>query len=103
RRAPYARTRRSLPTRRSSDRHRHGDADVEVLLDEDAGALDGAVQPRVRAERLDGGQHEVRRARELDALALLERVLVPLAVADDRSEEHTSELQSRENLVCRRL
>src|SRR5690606_41946658 len=26
-----------------------------------------------------------------------------VAVSDDRSEEHTSELQSRENLVCRLL
>src|SRR5690606_40942767 len=29
--------------------------------------------------------------------------LVGRALADDRSEEHTSELQSRENLVCRLL
>src|SRR5690606_26819839 len=28
---------------------------------------------------------------------------LPLAVDHDRSEEHTSELQSRENLVCRLL
>src|SRR5690606_41647663 len=27
----------------------------------------------------------------------------PLAVGEERSEEHTSELQSRENLVCRLL
>src|SRR5690606_41953946 len=27
----------------------------------------------------------------------------PKAVSDERSEEHTSELQSRENLVCRLL
>src|SRR5207302_578479 len=30
-------------------------------------------------------------------------VMVPVAVAPPRSEEHTSELQSRENLVCRLL
>src|SRR5690606_39985331 len=30
-------------------------------------------------------------------------VRVPLFVGQDRSEEHTSELQSRENLVCRLL
>src|SRR5690606_41913517 len=37
----------------------------------------------------------------LDRIAALERV--PRALAAARSEEHTSELQSRENLVCRLL
>src|SRR5690606_40377663 len=35
----------------------------------------------------------------INALAAVDEVLVP--VACERSEEHTSELQSRENLVCR--
>src|SRR5690606_40836540 len=37
------------------------------------------------------------------ALQIAERGFVVLAVAGNRSEEHTSELQSRENLVCRLL
>src|SRR5690606_41127383 len=31
------------------------------------------------------------------------RVMVAFNITDERSEEHTSELQSRENLVCRLL
>src|SRR3712207_7093974 len=34
---------------------------------------------------------------------LVEEELLPRAVDDDRSEEHTSELQSRQYLVCRLL
>src|SRR5207244_12937140 len=45
--------------------------------------------PRRRAERAPGGQPP-RRA-------------VPRALADGRSEEHTSELQSPDHLVCRLL
>src|SRR5690606_26216375 len=36
-------------------------------------------------------------------LALADARSATFAVLDPRSEEHTSELQSRENLVCRRL
>src|SRR5690606_41124156 len=39
---------------------------------------------------------------ELDALELLSLSGIPI-VSIRRSEEHTSELQSRENLVCRLL
>src|SRR3712207_8191683 len=35
--------------------------------------------------------------------ALREMLLDPLGMADTRSEEHTSELQSRQYLVCRLL
>src|SRR5690606_41301476 len=42
--------------------------------------------------RAGGGAHDPRDRREL-----------PAAAAGGRSEEHTSELQSRENLVCRLL
>src|SRR5690606_40976458 len=44
------------------------------------------------------GKHRVRTA----ALALADR-LIHEQYVPDRSEEHTSELQSRENLVCRLL
>src|SRR5690606_41185458 len=61
-------------------------------LDEDRVALDpGAIGPQVLDDRR--------------ALALAGLVVEPAVVlgAFDRSEEHTSELQSRENLVCRLL
>src|SRR5204862_7711999 len=60
------------------------------------GAAD--LGPRTRAQTLgDLGA-------QLDAMArarLLERLRI--GVGDDRSEEHTSELQSRRDLVCRLL
>src|SRR5690606_41136736 len=47
---------------------------------------------------LSGGQ-EVD-ARPSDAIAIALRAKCPV-LCDERSEEHTSELQSRENAVCR--
>src|SRR5690606_40399831 len=74
-----------------------------VLAAEDLG---GAHQRGRPLELLGGEQpqrvaHEHRDARRPVAglLARAERALQPA----DRSEEHTSELQSRENLVCRLL
>src|SRR5438046_4455976 len=56
----------------------------QVLGDDDrAGRRDAA-----RAERLERPRREVRRVRRVE---------------EDRSEEHTSELQSLTNLVCRLL
>src|SRR5688572_26520617 len=74
------------------------------------GRLGGRTQAR-----LDGGQRIVRVALVLEAERLLgpeadlaqraeEGAEVELALAEDaRSEEHTSELQSQSNLVCRLL
>src|SRR5690606_39792565 len=81
----------SFPTRRSSDLvHRHGTAEAHaeaarhLLLE--AELRGDAVR---QAELAHAAEHRRRTAREdLDAF---------------RSEEHTSELQSRENLVCRLL
>src|SRR5690606_41790097 len=76
----------SFPTRRSSDlpggaQHRPRDARRRIREREDGEPAGGPVlQP---PQRLDAEEDEVR-------LVL-------------RSEEHTSELQSRENLVCRLL
>src|SRR5690606_40921957 len=86
----------SFPTRRSSDLepgertvHR-GQADPRVLVAE------RGVQG-LRA-------HEAPRLGEGLAYALtLPRVPLHLLLDHGRSEEHTSELQSRENLVCRLL
>src|SRR5690606_40968810 len=83
--------RHSFPTRRSSD----------LVSPEDAGqrVLDAAQE--LRRVGLRG---RVRRGGRLDAVTSE----VPLRsrhveIDRERSEEHTSELQSRENLVCRLL
>src|SRR5690606_41836037 len=87
----------SFPTRRSSDL-------FDVLPAGDMAAVEAAIGPETAAIMIEPVQGEggirvipaddLRRLRELcDAHGLL---LV-------RSEEHTSELQSRENLVCRLL
>src|SRR5690606_40062354 len=63
--------------------------------------LGGATARRLDGERLGSNENDVGlfaghfRGRDLRAAADL--------VGGDRSEEHTSELQSRENLVCRLL
>src|SRR5690606_40663794 len=75
-----------------ADRH-------EPRLDEAASAVQDARElPLLHAAVLERGLAIVRvHARELGLENLVD------ALADERSEEHTSELQSRENLVCRLL
>src|SRR5690349_14854926 len=100
----YHRDLHSFPTRRSSDL----DLDVErhaahVLADE-------VADLRLRLARDAGGlvRDDVQRHRAVDALHGLElaragRELGEQDVEQDRSEEHTSELQSRRDIVCRLL
>src|SRR5438270_9866399 len=52
--------------------------------------------------RSRGRVRAARAVRRGDVVALDSDLLVPLAV-EERSEEHTSELQSQSNLVCRLL
>src|SRR3712207_8269588 len=59
-----------------------------------------ALPPRA-ADRRHDARHRARHARR--ALADLVFALQHLPHADRRSEEHTSELQSRQYLVCRLL
>src|SRR5690606_42039867 len=70
------------------------------LLEADAGApaaLEPVANRHPRAER----QRDVEDEEDPpDQLADLEDAAVLERVGDVRSEEHTSELQSRENLVC---
>src|SRR5690606_41895528 len=81
--AAAARPPRSVPTRRSSD----------LALDV---RLDPPVQQGKRPPALgQGGEGGIRGGH--GALSSVQELLHP------RSEEHTSELQSRENLVCRLL
>src|SRR5690606_40593549 len=74
------------------------DAPAEAGEDGDQGAAEGqadqGMQCTVVAEKV-GGQHVV--------TGDTEESEADHQHAGDRSEEHTSELQSRENLVCRLL
>src|SRR5690606_40992371 len=92
----------SLPTRRSSDlRQRHAVPDFEIFdypgqyLTPD----EGERYSRLRIEALHAEY-------QLSQAATNVRELAPgwtFKLEHHRSEEHTSELQSRENLVCRLL
>src|SRR5690606_40275148 len=62
-----------------------------------AGALGAGIGPTRRADVVDADADEHRRA------ATACRGPGRMASLGGRSEEHTSELQSRENLVCRLL
>src|SRR5690606_42123783 len=81
----------SFPTRRSSDLEDLGDELAVVLR---------RTRHRVVVRTVVVGVHERRGEEELR-----QPVAVEEQVGGDgtRSEEHTSELQSRENLVCRLL
>src|SRR5690606_40878305 len=87
---------RSVPTRRSSDL---GQAEAEPVVHQGIGLVRrhrcGVPADEFRGQgELDGGpgQHSAQQSRDGG-----QRLAAP------RSEEHTSELQSRENLVCRLL
>src|SRR5690606_39421579 len=94
-----ARPQPSFPPRRSSDleeAERAAAAELGVVLGDRArpGATYAAFLDLVRRQL--GEQYD---ARDLEASGLkVYSTLDPI-----RSEEHTSELQSREKLVCRRL
>src|SRR3712207_6846864 len=81
---PYTTLFRSVPAvGRVAQQHQLGD-----------GAVDDVVDRAVAVE----GRDEV-----LAGLDGVHRRLAALVDGDDRSEEHTSELQSRQYLVCRLL
>src|SRR5690606_41174251 len=79
-----------------------GDADQLVALERDEGHPVTVVDD---GEVLDVPVTEARAGREVPEVDRLGRL--PLVESDQpvgvRSEEHTSELQSRENVVCRLL
>src|SRR5690606_39455765 len=68
------------------------------------GGGDGEVVPIAVIEREDGETlRGIARDEPPDGLIEADAIIAKFAHAADRSEEHTSELQSRENLVCRLL
>src|SRR5690606_42031970 len=83
----------SFPTRRSSDL---------VNADKVAHGLYEVNPSLVREVARAFGDDVLRQDGTLDR-ARLGRIVFGSASALERSEEHTSELQSRENLVCRLL
>src|SRR5690606_42097501 len=91
----------SFPTRRSSDLLKDN---TRILSDEDLRQLEGADQLISAADadriqrRLENMAGAVKAMRDIFG-----DMGNPNAPMRERSEEHTSELQSRENLVCRLL
>src|SRR5690606_39713585 len=98
----HPRDRHSFPTRRSSDLERFGAQGITVHPRPDERHIRyadvRALKPRLSTEfNIEGYPNA----------SFLELVLevrpAQVTLVPDRSEEHTSELQSRENLVCRLL
>src|SRR5690606_41757754 len=84
-------------------------SELGVLLLGFAAGLDGGAGVVVEAlfecaQALDDGllrPQGVANDQALELLEALEDLFVGVGLGGGRSEEHTSELQSRENLVCR--
>src|SRR5690606_41746692 len=74
-------------------------ADVRSADDAEGGAEEGGALPPGAAVPVQ----DVAEPAEACRVAAAHGVVEAVAVAVQRSEEHTSELQSRENLVCRLL
>src|SRR5690606_42020682 len=93
--SPYGHRRAlsSFPTRRSSD------------LDgfEDFGGLDAANFDNQGIGHLVAQRNSRRSSTSVSAPCAWPKSMTSWSCAERRSEEHTSELQSRENLVCRLL
>src|SRR5207302_5456462 len=91
---PYTTLFRSDGLRVSVIKHAHHAFDVDVPgKDSWVHRQSGATEVLVSSSRRWALMHELRGAAEPRLAELLKKM--------SRSEEHTSELQSRENLVCR--
>src|SRR5690606_41664028 len=92
-----------FPTRRSSDLPSPWDKDSPRFLNEKTLTLDEFIQ---KIEKKTGKRIAVAASSGENWIRVLERTSgrrIKTLRIGDRSEEHTSELQSRENLVCRLL
>src|SRR5690606_40897282 len=89
----------SFPTRRSSDLDETIIREMPRYLTLEKVHMKGTVSPRPLPYERNNGSHRpsVRPAEHLSRYSF-----TPVS-SISRSEEHTSELQSRENLVCRLL
>src|SRR5690606_25260547 len=84
------------------DPHRLAEQDGALDVQIGAAAGDGALQVAAAAEA-DGAVQRGQHAAALDVAGADVAVVVAQGDGHARSEEHTSELQSREKLVCRLL
>src|SRR5690606_39956726 len=100
---PSHRARHSFPTRRSSDLQ---DPNADLAATARVIALDPALSARmlrVANSPLYAGRRKVENLPQALTLLGLNATLslaLGFSLMQGRSEEHTSELQSRENLVC---
>src|SRR5690606_41590857 len=99
---PYTRVLRAFPTRRSSDL---GDLGLGYVLRARAAEQELVILRALPVHAQDADVAGVMVAAGVDAARYLDLQLAQIVLQSGigRSEEHTSELQSRENLVCRRL
>src|SRR5690606_39434407 len=88
----------SFPTRRSSDLSTHGELRIGCI-----GLRHGVAGGEIEIVGHGPSSLSVHRKRQDGPLFGPLPVAVPPIIFPSRSEEHTSELQSRENLVCRLL
>src|SRR5699024_12416162 len=87
----------SFPTRRSSDLGAAAIADI--ILDHDGakfGTEQGTSRAHIQAASIGAVLADIRRHQPTESISIRRRGI-------GRSEEHTSELQSRFDLVCRLL
>src|SRR5690606_39678525 len=92
----------SFPTRRSSDLVailQYGNADAYATFEQTDRAFELQLKPG--GPFLDGGGRRIEEHAEGKLPESLHARVAGRAAQMGRSEEHTSELQSRENLVCR--
>src|SRR5690606_40140309 len=92
----------SLPTRRSSDLFSERPNFSFSASSSSLTLLLAASSPMAMCSRISGSSYLLSRA-AISSRVSAARWLASASVASERSEEHTSELQSRENLVCRLL
>src|SRR5690606_40380173 len=74
-------------------------ADVAALINEESAAATSLLGSRLSVEAIP----KTRSNLEVISASIVRNAICLVAGASFRSEEHTSELQSRENLVCRLL
>src|SRR5690606_41926557 len=98
----YHRVRSSFPTRRSSDlRLREADRRKDEFLALLAHELRNPLAPIANAaELLARGKLDAQALARTSEIIRRQAQHMTRLIDDLRSEEHTSELQSRENLVC---
>src|SRR5207302_8033518 len=92
----------SFPTRRSSDlKTNPASANVDSVVSPTATVLLCTTGTRwIQVSQYRSGSNSLRQNPEREKLP---KTLTNSPLTGKRSEEHTSELQSRENLVCRLL